>query len=446
VLVAAIAVFAIGIIVAVVQMVRYGAMYRQLRGTIDVRLVLARTVGHASQAPSCTDLRADLSELGGMTDDDPAAHSRLPGLRASIDQLCAKDDALALREQLAAVDAGEQALLTMRREDLAAVRVWVVGAFVASMIGAIAIVLIAQLLHQRSLRALFESEERFRMLAATATDLLRIHDPSGRALWASPSSERWLGYTPAELLAMPPMIEFSHPDDLASMRATLAAIQKPGAVPSTLNYRLRTKAGVYRWFETHTVPVQDRAGKLVRFYTSARDITERMEAEKKLERIAVTDELTGLLNRRGFMMMAGQHHRVALRKQTGLAVVFADLDGLKVINDTQGHEIGDHAICEFAEMLRRTFRESDVVARLGGDEFAALVHDVDRAQLDAALDRVRAAVDHSAVGRPYQFSVSLGVALLDPAASRPLEELLAEADHDMYSHKRARRASGSPTS
>jgi diguanylate cyclase (GGDEF)-like protein len=167
-----------------------------------------------------------------------------------------------------------------------------------------------------------------------------------------------------------------------------------------------------------------------------------MEIQRRLEQIAVSDELTGLLNRRGFTMMAGHLHKMATRQRNGLAVVFADLDGLKRINDQLGHDHGDRAIRELADVLRSTFRSSDVVARLGGDEFAVLVHAVDRGRLDVALDRLGASVAavNAHPDRPFALSVSLGVAMFDPATPLTLDELIGEADKRMYDHKQSRRA------
>lgn len=276
------------------------------------------------------------------------------------------------------------------------------------------------------------------MFATSSRDLIRVHEPDGRPSYVSPSVEHVLGYTPAEVMGERPLW-LGHPDDLDRMRASLAAVQVRGAPASTLVYRLRGKDGAYRWFETHTNPIRDRAGALLRFYTTARDITDRVELEGKLERAAVTDELTGLLNRRGFTMIAGQEHRVAIREQHGLAVIFADLDGLKTINDRLGHDQGDAAICAFAKILRDTFRESDVVARLGGDEYAALAYHVDGPAVEALLDRLRAAVAAAPPIGPYPLAVSLGVALLAAGDKTPLDALLADADQRMYEAKRARR-------
>jgi diguanylate cyclase (GGDEF)-like protein len=187
--------------------------------------------------------------------------------------------------------------------------------------------------------------------------------------------------------------------------------------------------------------MQDTAGRLLRFYTTGRDITERITLAKQLELAAVTDDLTGLLNRRGFLLVARQELRIAVRQHHGVGVIFADLDGLKMINDRLGHEYGDRAIRELAEILRRSFRESDVLARLGGDEFAALAYNVDQTKVDAVLDRVQSAIAKAAPLGPYPLSVSVGVALFRWGDTTSLDDLIAVADKRMYENKRTRKES-----
>jgi len=100
---------------------------------------------------------------------------------------------------------------------------------------------------------------------------------------------------------------------------------------------------------------------------------ERNYLLNKLERIAVTDELTSLLNRRGFMLLGEQHIKQIIRSQQPTALIFIDMDGLKWINDNLGHEEGDRAICDMAAILKLTFRDSDIIGRIGGDEFVSLL-------------------------------------------------------------------------
>jgi diguanylate cyclase (GGDEF)-like protein len=176
-------------------------------------------------------------------------------------------------------------------------------------------------------------------------------------------------------------------------------------------------------------------------------IAERAVREEMLRDLSLRDDLTGLYNRRGLLALAEQLVREAERARRGFDVVLADLDGLKRINDTLGHPEGDRAIRDAAEVIRASFRDSDVVARLGGDEFAMLVrHDPvhagdPAAGVAAASARLREAVarHNAAAGRPYELSLSLGFSGYDPAAPQPIESLLDAADRQMYAHKRGKR-------
>jgi diguanylate cyclase (GGDEF)-like protein len=162
---------------------------------------------------------------------------------------------------------------------------------------------------------------------------------------------------------------------------------------------------------------------------------------KQLEQIAVTDELTKLYNRRGFLFVGSQAYALAKRQKKRTAVLFADLDGLKAINDKHGHERGDDAIREFGALLKATLRTTDVTARLGGDEFVALLYDVDDAHVASAERRVRDALDawNSRGTSAYLLAASIGFARPSLDDERPLESVLQEADVMMYEKKRAAR-------
>ena len=131
--------------------------------------------------------------------------------------------------------------------------------------------------------------------------------------------------------------------------------------------------------------------------------------------------------------------KLARRNSRDVVIVYTDMDGLKNINDTQGHSQGDAAIKEVTEILRSTFRESDILARIGGDEFVILIPDVAVEPPEAAvarlLENVRKSNDESR--RMYQLSISVGTARLGPSEESSLEALLARADKQMYDSKRA---------
>lgn len=187
--------------------------------------------------------------------------------------------------------------------------------------------------------------------------------------------------------------------------------------------------------------VADRTMKLEAVNASlVAEIAERRRAEEDIRRLSLTDELTGLHNRRSFFLLAEQELRAARRTNLVSLLFFIDLDGLKHTNDTFGHEAGDLVIAAAAQVLRASFRDADVVARIGGDEFVVLA--VGGGELPEVISsRVQAMVEEfNKSGRcRYPLSLSMGVISCKPQELRPLHELLAQADTLMYANKQRRR-------
>ena len=158
----------------------------------------------------------------------------------------------------------------------------------------------------------------------------------------------------------------------------------------------------------------------------------------ELEQMALTDELSGLRNRRGFLLLAEQGWRLARRTHAKCLLVFFDLDGLKHVNDTLGHPAGDGLIIDAAKVLITVFRESDVIARIGGDEFAVLAV-LDKSDSAAAVGkRLQKQIDefNQKAGRSFHLSMSFGIEELNGASDVSLEDLLSRADRAMYGQKR----------
>ncbi len=200
-----------------------------------------------------------------------------------------------------------------------------------------------------------------------------------------------------------------------------------------------------RWFNVRLTAIGDRRGRDAGCTVVLRDVTERRRAVEEVRLLSLTDELTGLLNRRGFATLAKQQMRTSMRTRNRLWLLFADVDGLKEINDRLGHEAGDRALHEIAQLLRTTsFREADLVGRLGGDEFAVLATEISQIDGETLAERVRGAVEKSnqVPGREYSLSMSVGVSLFDPERPRTLDVLIHEADHRMYGAKHSRRGDG----
>ncbi|MNB93875.1 putative diguanylate cyclase AdrA [compost metagenome] len=170
------------------------------------------------------------------------------------------------------------------------------------------------------------------------------------------------------------------------------------------------------------------------------EISQRQKVEDEVRRLSLTDELTGLHNRRSFFLLADQLMRSARRNDQFCLLFFIDLDGLKKLNDVHGHEAGDLAIIAAAQVLTAAFRQSDVVARIGGDEFVVLAVDAGEPS-DALSARVQALVDefNGSERCRYPIGLSIGAAGCSPKELKPLGELLACADASMYANKQSRR-------
>jgi len=161
--------------------------------------------------------------------------------------------------------------------------------------------------------------------------------------------------------------------------------------------------------------------------------------QAELGNLALTDELTGLYNRRGFMTLAERQLKLGRRSGRGMLLFVMDVDRLKQINDSFGHLEGDRALKSTAEVLEQTFRDSDVVARLGGDEFAVLA--IEASGHSEATIRARlfdCLKSNCAKESPYQISLSLGLARFDSGGRISIGELMAKADQAMYEHKKRR--------
>jgi len=171
---------------------------------------------------------------------------------------------------------------------------------------------------------------------------------------------------------------------------------------------------------------------------SLRDLAAIVEREILAAQLAIADELTGLSNRRGLLVLGERLLGVCERHRFPLTVAYFDLDDFKAVNDRFGHDEGDRALQDFARILEHEVRESDLVARLGGDEFVALL--TGAATTDFG-DRVVHALADDAGDRPYELGVSYGCAMRHPGDARTLAQLVQHADTAMYEHKyRARVA------
>jgi diguanylate cyclase (GGDEF)-like protein/PAS domain S-box-containing protein len=204
------------------------------------------------------------------------------------------------------------------------------------------------------------------------------------------------------------------------------------------------------WLSATSRPVRNERREIESGVVVLRDVTqERNDREllvlqaAELQVQSLSDELTGLYNRRGFMVLSEQYARTAARQKRPYAILFCDLNGLKAINDTHGHEAGDDAIARMAGALQATFREADIVARLGGDEYVALVDGADETSIAQVIARLRQEMDADAERHetPSRLHTSIGVAFQPPDGTQTIEQLLTLADERMYEEKKTSKES-----
>jgi diguanylate cyclase (GGDEF)-like protein/PAS domain S-box-containing protein len=290
---------------------------------------------------------------------------------------------------------------------------------------------------ERISKALRETEEHFRNAFDYAAIGMALVSPQGTWLRVNRSLCTLLGYTEHEMLDSN-FQAVTHPDDIPNDLANLYRLLQSETPTCQVEKRYVHRDGEVVWALNSVSLVRDADEKAAHYIFQIQDITERKRAEAALQSLSLIDELTGLYNRRGFLAVTEQHVAAIRRDKKIPIVVYADLDGLKEINDSFGHHEGDRALAGAAEILKETFRSSDILARLGGDEFivlAAITQDESAELLTRRLQE-QFGISNTLNGRPYDLSVSVGVAHFEDDDRYSIEDLMAQADRAMYEDKR----------
>jgi diguanylate cyclase (GGDEF)-like protein/PAS domain S-box-containing protein len=227
-------------------------------------------------------------------------------------------------------------------------------------------------------------------------------------------------------------------DEMDALKETLAGLTMGMVENIRCEFRIEQKGGTLRSVEMRGALAAFEGRPAV--LGTLIDVTDRKELETRLKLLSMIDELTGLQNRRGFVALAEQQVRLAVRGVREMVLFYLDLDGLKEINDTYGHIEGDKALINLASMLRRSFREADIIGRVGGDEFAVLAIDAGEEAagvFESRLERNVEAYNKKSI-KPYPLRVSVGFAYFDPQSPCTLDDLVGRADSLMYLQKRAK--------
>lgn len=259
----------------------------------------------------------------------------------------------------------------------------------------------------------------------TSLDLLCIADSDGKFRRLNPQWEKTLGY-PLEELVGTRFMNYIHPDDI---EATQMAVNRLQIREPVINFenRYRHKDGTYRWIEWRSAPFDNL------IYAAARDVTERKQMEDKLRYQGTHDILTGIYNRSFFEV---EMSRLEGGREYPISILITDIDGMKMVNDSQGHAAGDQLLKQAAEILKSVFRSEDILARIGGDEFAVLMPGTDEAAAQKKMECIRTKlVRHNAISSNMRVEMSIGAAT---AVKGDLAGTFTLADQRMYRDKAQR--------
>jgi diguanylate cyclase (GGDEF)-like protein/PAS domain S-box-containing protein len=303
-----------------------------------------------------------------------------------------------------------------------------------------------QKLAEESLR---QSEARARAISDSSIDGIIVIDGKGVITYFNHAAEKIFGYTSEEVVGKE-LHKF-----LVSENARKAYYEK------LADFERTGQCQVIGKILEVTAIKKDRARfpvelSISSFYLNGqwysagtiRDITERKKMEERLLTASITDPLTGLMNRRGFLDFAERQIDIARRGKKNLSILFLDLNEMKSINDNLGHKAGDQALIDIAGLLRKTFRSSDIIARIGGDEFTALIVDPQSADIEKIINskiQNNLKVHNKEMKRNYTLSVSMGFAHFNPARPSSIDNLLAQADSLMYEDKQRQRSGENTT-
>ncbi|RHW37674.1 diguanylate cyclase [Lysinibacillus yapensis] len=292
--------------------------------------------------------------------------------------------------------------------------------------------------------SLKESEDKFRTIVNYSSDMITIHNSTGKYLYVSPAGKEILQYEDKEIIGYDSYY-FIHPDDLELVKQKHDTLLKEGYAVST--YRIRRKNGEYIWFES-SIKLQGKTPEETHLIVISRNITERKMVEQKLQEannvlleLSTKDGLTGIWNRRAFDERLELEWNRAIRNSSALSLIMLDIDYFKKFNDTYGHQAGDDCLREVANIIELTAKGSnDIAFRYGGEEFSVILPTTDLADAELVAESIRKAIDslnipHSGSVISKCVTISLGVNTMIPTESQSIDQLIAKADKALYQAK-----------
>lgn len=304
----------------------------------------------------------------------------------------------------------------------------------------------AEIARQRQdLELLRADHTRLQAILGSAIHTIIVVNDRGQVIEWPDQAELLCGWNRKEMLGksistiMPPRIREMHQSFLPEVLQ--------GGRGATFGKRIET-AILYR--DEFEVPVElavtlTQVGDRRELTLFLHDITERKNYEAQLHHMSISDELTGLFNRRGFMALADKHLKMAQRRGENVFLLYADFDNMKWINDHLGHATGDNALVETAVILKNTFRQADLIGRVGGDEFIMLMSEsMDSRGEEIVVQRLEQEIHkaNSRANRKYKVLLSLGTVHYDHQEPATIDQLMRQADQLMYESKRRKKEMG----
>jgi diguanylate cyclase (GGDEF)-like protein/PAS domain S-box-containing protein len=279
------------------------------------------------------------------------------------------------------------------------------------------------------------SEQNFRRMFDNMQDVYYRTDALGVVQMVGPGVRRVLGYEPEEIMGRTAESYYPRSSDRDAFKKV---IQEKGEAADFPGQMVR-KDGQVIDISISSHAMHDENGQFCGIEGIYRDVTQRKNLERALQRLATTDSLTGISNRRDFMEKALQAFQLAQRYQQTLALLMLDLDHFKSINDRHGHTAGDEALVNFAHMVKSLLRESDLFGRLGGEEFCVVMQSARSQEAKLLAQRIRDHLENfvfqDVAGQDFRVTVSIGITF-NRTEDKHIQKLIERADKALYQAKR----------
>ena len=310
--------------------------------------------------------------------------------------------------------------------------------------------LLASSLEERALQhAVRSSEERYALASRAANEGQWELDLGAERIYVSDRCRELIGLDRSDdgdsTVAVADWTAAVHPDDQETVNQSLGTAMSLRGEPVEWEYRLRRPGGGHRWVLARCIGVAEGTAPVSRLVGSLSDIDDRKQLEEQLRQGALYDAVTGLPNRRLFLdRLDGVVATTRRRPGSAFAVVFLDLDGFKLVNDSLGHFMGDELLRVIAHRLQDDLRSVDTAARFGGDEFAVLLSDPDPDEVLVIVDRIQSRIAEPVLLGEHEVAVTASVGIATSGTGyTDAEDVLRDADIAMYDAKSTERGSAS---